>query len=382
MTMNMESLRQEIDAIDRRLLALFEERMDASERIGQYKRERGLPILDVKREREKQREIRDMAAPGRGTEASILYDLLFELSRLQQMSGSSHSPLYTQIQQAIEETPKLFPTSASVACQGVEGAYSEQACSRLFKQPNILYFNNFEGVFSAIEQGLCQYGILPLENSSAGSVNKVYDLMQTHRFHIVRSLRLKVNHNLLALPGVQLEDVREIFSHEQAISQCSAFLASLGPHVKLTPVSNTAEAARALAESGRRDAAAIASRHCQQLYQLGALAQDMQDTDNNYTRFICISRKMELYPGANRSSIMMVLPHQPGSLYKVLSRFYALGINLNKLESRPIPSRDFEFMFYFDLEASIYSEELMRLIDSLHEYCEVFTYFGSYTEVI
>ncbi len=380
---NIETLREKIDEIDRRLLELFEERMEVSGRIGACKLGEGLPVQDKKREKEKLDQVKSMVAAGKEASALILYDLLFELSRRYQKSlNAFRSPLYTEINRALEETPKLFPASATVACQGVEGAYSQQACGRLFKQPNILYFKNFDGVFSAIQSGLCDYGILPLENSTAGSVNKIYDLMQKHRFYIVRSIRLKINHNLLAPEGVELEEVREIFSHEQAISQCSALLESLGSHVKVTRVENTAQAARAVAESGRRDAAAIASQSCQEIYGLNCLARDVQDRDNNYTRFICISRDLQIYPGADRTSIMLVLPHQPGSLYKALSRFYALGISLNKLESRPIPNRDFEFMFYFDLETSVYSEELLQLLDGLRESCEDFTYLGSYTEVI
>lgn len=379
----IEQLREEIDRIDQQLLSLFEARMDVSGKIGAYKRENNLPVLDRRREKEKLDGLKALVAPEKEPSARVLYDLLFELSRRYQKSqDEDRSPLYTGIQQAIEQTPSLFPAAASVACQGVEGAYSQLASERLFKQPDVLYFKSFEGVFSAIQNGLCEYGILPLENSTAGSVTKIYDLMQKNQFHIVRSVRLKINHNLMAPKGVKLEDIREVFSHEQAISQCAGFLEALGPQVKVTRVENTALAAQAVAQSGRRDAAAIASANCQELYDLAFLARDVQDRDNNYTRFICISRKLQIYPGADRTSVVLVLPHQPGSLYKALSLFYALGISLNKLESRPIPNRDFEFMFYFDLETSIYSQEFMQLMDALQECCEEFTYLGSYTEVI
>lgn len=381
--MSIEVLREKIDRIDRELLGLFQERMDVVGEIGAYKRAEGLPILDRKREREKLEEIGGMVTSEKEPYARILYDLLFELSRSYQRSrDDSHSPLYGSIQEAVQNTPTLFPPSATVACQGVEGAYSQMASQRLFKRPNVLYFKSFESVFSAIEAGLCDYGMLPLENSTAGSVTKIYDLMQERKFHIVRSVRLKVDHSLLAPRGVKREEIREIYSHEQAITQCAGFLEALGPQVKITRVENTAAAAQAVAESGRRDVAAISSHSCMELYGLDCLQRSIQDRDNNYTRFICISRKLEIYPGADRTSIMLVLPHRPGSLYKVLAWFYALGINLNKLESRPLPGRDFEFMFYFDLETSIYSEEFLQLVDDLQELCEEFTYLGSYTEVI
>ena len=162
--------------------------------------------------------------------------------------------------------------------------------------PFILYFNNFEGVFSAIENGLCQYGVVPIENSTAGSVKKIYDLMIHHNFSIVRSVRLKIDHNLLAKRGTKLSDVKEIYSHEQAISQCTEFLKSLGPDVKVTAVENTAAAAKMVAESDRTDVAALCSRSCMELYNLSCLKYSVQDQGNNYTRFICISRNLEIYP--------------------------------------------------------------------------------------
>ena len=244
-----------------------------------------------------------------------------------------------------------------------------------------MYFKSFEAVFQAIEQGLCQYGILPIENSTAGSVKKVYDLMIQHNFSIVRTFRLKVDHNLLVNPGTKLEDIREIYSHEQALNQCADFLQTL-PGVNVIPVGNTAIASEMVASSGRKDVACLSSRNCAQLYNLECLRSSVQDKGNNRTRFICISKNLEIYPGSDKTSIMMILNHRPGALYKVLARLYTLGINVTKLESRPIPDRDFEFMFYFDLETSIYSEEFVQLMCELDELCEEFKYLGSYTEVV
>ncbi|MGM9603296.1 MAG: prephenate dehydratase, partial [Faecousia sp.] len=312
----------------------------------------------------------------------VLYSMLFELSRsYQSKRNTKTSALYEQITQAIEKTPKLFPQAPMVACQGVEGAYSQIACEKMFKNPFIMYFKNFEGVFNAIDQGLSQYGILPIENSTAGSVKKVYDLMIQHNFSIVRTFRLKVDHNLLAKKGTKLSDIREIYSHEQAINQCADFLAGL-KNVKIIPVENTAVAAKMVADSNRTDVAALSSRACADLYDLDCLAASIQDKGNNRTRFICISKNLEIYPGSDKTSIMMVLNHKPGALYKVLARLYVLGINVIKLESRPIPDRDFEFMFYFDLETSIYSEEFVQLMCELDELCEEFKYLGSYSEVV
>lgn len=380
--MELKDYRQELDRIDDEMVKLFTERMEIAAQIAQYKKENGLPVLDVRREREKLLDVAEKSKSELKDYTLSLYSLIFELSRSSQnrLLGVD-TELTEQIKGAIENTPKLFPGDAIVACQGVEGAYSQLACDKLFKHPNIFYFSSFDAVFSAIEKGLCHYGVIPLENSTAGSVNMVYDLMMKHDFRIVRSIRLKVDHNLLVKPGTRLEDIKEIYSHEQAISQCAGYLQKF-KGVKIIPCENTAVAAKMVAESDRKDVAALSSRPCMKLYGLECLEESVQDMGNNYTRFICISKDLEIYPGADRTSLMMVVSHQPGSLYKVLSRFYALGINLNKLESRPIPERNFEFMFYFDLDTSVYSPEFIQLMGELQSLSEEFVYLGSYSEVI
>ena len=380
--MDLNELRHEINQIDDEILNLFLRRMAVAGQVADYKREHDLPILQPAREREILKKVADKAGADMSGYARVLFSMLMELSKSNQCRRNNKElELHQQIEEAIENTPKLFPQAPMVACQGVEGANSQIACEKIFKNPFIMYFKTFESVFTAIEQGLCQYGILPIENSTAGSVKKVYDLMIRHNFSIVRTFRLKVDHNLLAKKGAKLADIREIYSHEQALNQCSTFLESL-PGVKVIAVENTAVAAQMVAQSDRTDIAAISSRSCAELYGLQNLAPGIQDKDNNRTRFICISRNLEIYPGADKTSIMMVLPHRPGSLYRVLARLYVLGINVTKLESRPIPERDFEFMFYFDLDTSIYSEEFVQLMCELDELCEEFKYLGSYSEVV
>ena len=375
--MNLEELRAEIDTIDDNLLQDFAQRMNVVGQIGLEKKSEGLPTLDPAREREKLADIVTKLPPEMEQYGYTLWSMLFEISRSYQSSlNPQPSALRKDIERAIADTQPLFPPAATVACQGVEGAYSQLACEKLFKHPQVMYFKTFESVFSAIENGFCDYAVLPLENSTAGSVKEIYDLMLSHSsFKIVRSTRLKVDHNLVAKKGTKMSDIKEIFSHPQAISQCAKFLDAM-------PGENTAAAAEAVAKSERTDVAAISSYNCVELYGLERLAADIQDRSNNYTRFICISKKLEIYPGADKTSLMLVLPHRPGALYQILGRFYALGMNLIKLESRPLPDREFEFMFYFDLETSVYSDEFIRLVDDLDAICEEFQYLGSYSEVI
>ena len=378
----MTGYREEIDRIDDEIIRLFSERMDISKKIADYKKEQGLPVEDPKREKQKIKDLTGKTPEEYRNYTRLLYSGIFELSRsLQRKRNAGGTELVSRIVSAIDNTEKMLPSDTLVACQGTGGAFSEQACEKIFKNPNIMFFSSFEAVFSAVEKGLCRYGVVPLENSTAGSVNTVYDLMQSHRFSIVRSTRLKVDHNLLVKRGVKLSEVKEIYSHQQAISQCEAFLSGL-EGVKIIPCENTAVAAQMVADSEDRGVAALASRACVNYYGLECIKESVQDKGNNYTRFICISKDLEIYPGADRTSLMAILPHKPGSLYSLLARFNALQINLNKLESRPLPDRDFEFMFYFDLDTPVYSEEFLQLMSELDDVCESYYYLGSYSEVI
>ena len=380
--MDLNEIRDKIDKVDDQIIELFAQRMELSNEVAQYKRAKGIPVIDMTRERDKRNKIFEKSPKEVRDYLPQLYSVVFELSRSYQnrLNGVGNE-LVQSIQEAIDTTPKLFPANISVACQGCEGANSQIACDRLIHGAKIMYFEDFEGVFAAIDTGFCKYGVIPIENSLAGSVNQVYDLMQRHQFHIVRSVRQKIDHNLLVKPGVKFEEIREIYSHPHALSQCSAFLSSL-KDVKALPSQNTAVAAQMVATSERRDIAALASRACIKLYGLECLKPAVQDKDNNYTRFICISKDLQIFPGADRTSLMVSVSHEPGSLYRILSRFYALNVNLIKLESRPLPDRDFEFMFYFDVEASVNDPRFKQLIAELQGVCESFTYLGSYSETI
>ena len=380
----LSELRQEIDRIDREIFALFSERAKVSEGVAAYKREHGMRVFDPARERAKVAAAAEAAPEDLATYAQVLMELLMEASRSRQhalLGDASDDGLLAGIRRAREATPEVFPRSAHVSCQGVEGAYSQIAAEKIFRRPTIAYSPTFDGVFRTVEQGLADYGVLPLENSTAGSVNQVFDLMMEHSFYVVRTTRVKVDHSLLALPGAELSGIREIFSHEQAINPCAEFLSGL-PDVRVHVCENTAVAAQRVAESGRTDAAALSSLPCADLYGLAVLSASVQDRDNNYTRFACISKELEVYPGADRTSLMIVLPHEPGSLYKLLAKFYALDINLLKLESRPIPERDFEFMFYFDLECPVAAPEFSSLMATIGSLCQECRYLGSYAEVL
>lgn len=380
MELDLKKIREEINGIDDEIAELFEKRMVLARDVAEYKRKNDMAVYDRRREREIINRVSGNVSDELSSYSKILYATMFQLSRSYQFKQlMPTSEFVLNMQKAIEQTPKLFPRTAKVACQGVEGAYSQSACDRLFNSAQIHYFKTWEDVCNSVEKGECKYGVLPLENSTAGTVNAVYDLLGKYKFYIVRSIKLKIYHSLLAKRGTKLEDIKEIVSHEQAIQQCSKFINSL--NVKVTVYDNTAAAAEYVAKSGRNDIAAIGSPDCADLYNLVGIKDDIMNTDNNYTRFICVSKNLEIYPGAHRTSVVFKVPHRPGALYDVLSKFRALDININKLESRPIPGRDFEFKFYFDMDVSVYRPELADLINELDNELESFDYLGSYTEI-
>ena len=380
---DIETSRAAIDRIDRELVTLFCERMRVCADVADYKRSIGMPVTDNARERVLLSKVSELAGSEMEENVRTLYATILSLSKAYQHERlDTASPLKEKILSAVKNTSPFFPARASVACQGVEGAYSCKAAEKLFECPEISYYKTFGDVFDAIDRGECHYGVLPIENSTAGSVTKIYDLMSCHRFYIVRTLRLKVDHCLLAKPGTRLSDVREIVSHQQALSQCAGFIARLD-NVQATEFANTAKAAEFVKDADGC-VAAIASRDCAALYGLEILAEDIQDNGNNYTRFICISKNPEIYPGADKTSILLTLPdaHRPGSLSRLLSQINAMHINLTKLESRPVPGHDFQFLFYLDLEAPIESPALLRLIGELKCSSEKFRYLGTYREIL
>lgn len=381
--MDLSDIRTKIDAIDQQILDLFAERMAIADDVAASKAETGKAVFDPERERQKLLGIARRAPERFEPQAIALFSLIISMNKAEQQRYlAAHDPdaPSARARRSLEPVDEPFPAVATVACQGVEGAYSQIAATRVFRVPAITYCPTFEDVCRAVRDGQCDFGVLPIENSTAGSVNAVYDLLTTYRFSIVRSVRVKVDHNLLAKPGTALENVREVWSHEQALAQCAGYIARHG--FKTHVCENTAKAAAYVAESDRTDVAALSSRSCAALYGLDVLESDVQDSGSNYTRFVVISSEPRIYPGATRTSLMLTLPHEPGALYRVLERFFALDINMVKLESRPIPGRDFEFVFYFDLDCPVGSHALDTLLDALDDVCERFWYLGSYTEVI
>ena len=371
-------LQQKVSQIDESLKDLYLQRMNLIKEIIAAK------SADEYDESEQNKETLLKVTDGLGQAEQLylkkVYESLFETSKAYETATKEISTdLVDSIKDAVKKE-SVYPVRAKVACQGIKGAYSSIAASRFFEIADISYFKNFENVFQAVEKGFCEYGVLPIENSYAGSVNPVYDLMKEHKFYIVKSIKLQIKHNLVANPNAKLEDIKEVYSHEQALSQCKKYLEKF-PNIKITPCPNTAVAARMVKESKRDDVAAISSQECAEIYGLTILESSIQDSNENYTRFILITKDIKVYDNANKISIVTSLPNTPGSLYKLLSRFYNLGINMTKLESRPMPHSTFEFIFYFDLDCDIKSKAVQNLIAELDTDAIQFTFLGAYSEI-
>ena len=378
--MELNEIRTRIDAVDDQLLQLFLERMGLAEEVAAYKNEHHLPIMNKQREREILAKVMKKSGD-KERYAYHLFSTLFELARSRQAELlTAPTKVEAQVKASLAAGGEIFPQTGLVACQGVEGANSQVACDKLLPRGNIVYVKTFDAVVSAVESGLCKFGVLPIENSSNGSVRKVYELLQTHNLSIVRSTRLCIRHELLTLPGVKMEDITEIYSHEQAIGQCSKFLNSLNG-VRVIPCANPAVAAKMVAESGSRHAAAISSHPCAELYGLECLNDRIQDSDNNYTRFICVTKDPAIYAGANRISLVIAFENRPGALYDILSKLAALDINLTKLESCPVAGSDFEFIFFLELDASVRDASVLAMLEEMERSCAQFQFLGNYAEV-
>lgn len=376
--MDLLDIRAEIDKIDDELVELYVKRMALAKEVGLEKAKICKTVHDGKRESEILYRLAQKTPEELRHYLKELYDTVFYTSKAYQSRFlKESSPVQEQLEKIIENGLTHFPTSATVACQGVYGANSGLAAEKFFDISSVTYFKTFEGVFNAVEKGLCEYGVLPIENSTAGSVSEVYDLMKKYDFHIVKSVRMQIDHCLCSLTG-KLSSVKTVISHPQALSQCSNALKEMGVITEVCE--NTAVGAKKVAESGDDTLAVLCSRSCAEAYGLKIITEKVQNSQKNYTRFICITKDLRIYKGADKISVMTSLAHTPGALHKVLARFYAFGLNLTKIESRPIEGSDFEFMFYFDFDADVTDSEVRNLIAELENGSLKFVLLGCYKE--
>lgn len=376
--MELNEIRQNIDKIDTQLLDLFKQRMDCAKQVGQYKLEHGLPIFNAERENE----ILDFveASGGEyGYAARQLYSNLMELSRaLQHDIVKSGKEMRKLLENGKNETSRK-DENLKIGCQGIVGANSHEAASKLFPNSTPCFYNTWEEVFKAVDNSEADYGVLPVENSSAGSVSDVYDLILKYRFYISSALNLPISHCLCGLNQSTISDIKEVCSHPQALAQCSNYTEENG--LRTASYSNTAVAAKKVAAANRTDRAAICSEQAANEYGLKILKKDIQNSDNNSTRFIVISKTLYIPQDADKISLCFCLPHVTGSLHNVLCRFSSHGLNLTKIESRSLPEKSFEYLFYLDFTGNVRSEHVMNLMCALAEELPEFSFLGNYREI-
>jgi chorismate mutase/prephenate dehydratase len=376
--MDLTEIRKEIDAVDRELLPLFIRRMRAAEQVAACKKD-GAAILNPAREEKILQGVGEAAGPEYACFAKGLYQYIFELSRGRQWQLLYSGSAFSRRLAALEAASPGEIAQPRVCAQGVEGAYSSVAASQMYPAGRLRYARRWEDVLDALEAGKADYGVLPVENSSAGSVLDVYDLLLRRRFYIVREHTIRVDHCLLGVRGASLSQVREVYSHPHALAQCPEFFHKY-PQIKRVPAVNTAMAAQAVAQQGDPAKAAIASAECARLFGLDILLESVQRSKVNCTRFISVAVRPEFPADANKISLAFTLPHSTGSLFHVLARFALYGLNLTKIESRPEPDTPFEYTFYLDFTGSVKSPATLSLLSSLQQELPSFHYLGNYCD--
>lgn len=376
----LKELRGEIDAIDSRIVELFCRRMDVTCRVGRYKAERGLAVLDQAREREVLRHKGELAGEKLRPAVITLYQTIMALSRRQQrdmLGERADNPglnRYLEARKAVRQ-PVHRPR---VVYQGVPGAYSQQACANFFgddvKNEGL---NQFEDCFQAVKEGRADYAVVPIENSSTGAIRQIYDLLTRYECAVVGETTVKVEHCLMAPKGASLDTITHVYSHEQGLFQCEQYLNG-HPNWHQVPQADTAGSAQMVAQSGDVTKAAICAERAAELYGLDILARAINHNSHNTTRFVVVSPCMELRPGADKVSTAFVLPHEAGSLHEVLTVFAVHGLNVVKLESRPIPEHSWEYLFFLEFSGNLDERETAEALHELAQTTGDFRVLGNF----
>ncbi len=375
--MDLSAIRTEIDTIDEELVSLLLKRMDCSLRVAEIKKRAGLAIYHPTREQEILDRVR-AAGGDKGTYLVEIYRLLMECSRELQHQSLQHD---VSLRRLVETAEPALSMRGRLACYGQEGAFTHLALTSVFRaEPTKTHFcNTFEQVFAAVDEETADFGFVPVENSSAGSVGEVYDLILKYKLFIVASAVMPIEHNLLAPHEATLDDIKVVYSHPQALSQCKAFLEANG--IEARPFGNTASAAAKVAALQDKSVAALGSLKCAEETGLSVLLPSVQSFANNKTRFIALSKRPILPLQNDKISLVFSLSHTAGSLQKILTRFSLHGLNLTKLESRAGKNGDFETQFYLDFLGNVREEKTLLLLSSLQSELEDFSFLGNYPEM-
>ncbi len=370
--MNLDQLRSEIDKLDSDILKLFEKRMDLCRQVALYKIENNLPVFQEGREKKIIEKVRDNSPEYLKDSAAVLFTEIMDISK-----SIQQNELYRG-KELFHPSPLIISQSNVVGCQGISGSNSEAAARKLFPDNKIIFYNEFEDVFSAVENGEADFGIIPIHNSTAGSVTQTYDLMRKHNVFIAKSVKTEITNCLAVKSGTKISDIKKVYSHPQALSQCSSYIKKNG----FEPVEavNTAAAAEFVSQNGN-GCAAICSESCAELYGMEIIQKGISNVIPNYTKFICISKNLLVSEDADVVSVNLKLPNHTGSLYRLLTKFFVNNMNLTKIESRPLADGSFNVMFYLNFTGNISDPKVRGLIAELSEELEYFKFLGNFSEI-
>lgn len=374
--MDLQEIRKDIDKIDRQLTELFEKRMELTNQVAAYKIENGKRVYDKQREDEK---LQTLSALG---EDDFQKQAIREL--FQQIMSISRKKQYTLVKETDKEVflaplKKLPGGEKRVACFGEKGSYTEQAMEEFFGNEEIEGINKktFDGVIEALKNGEVDYGVLPIENSSTGGISDIYDLLVKSDAYIIGEHEVKVNQALIGIPGTDISNIKKVYSHEQGILQCRDFLGQY-PDMEMEVYESTSASVRRVKEEGDATHAAIGSERAAKYYGLEVLQANINQEANNSTRFIIITRQKVYMEEGKKVSICFEVAHESGTLYNMLAHFIFNGLNLTKIESRPIEHKKWEYRFFVEFEGNLGDSGVQNALRGLKEEANAFYLFGNF----
>lgn len=375
--MDLLKIRDQLDIIDKEIVRLFEERMGLVNDVAEFKIATGKQVFDREREQAKIAAVRELAHGEFNRQAAeeIFTQLMTISRRFQYRLLEQHGQ---KAELGFSQIDRITTRNARVVYQGVEGAYSHEAALAYFgEQAECYHVKTWEDAMEEVEEGKADYGVIPIENSSAGAVSANYDLLISHDNVIVAEICLPVNHMLLGLPGASLEDIRSVYSHPQALMQCSQYL-NARPQWRQFSVENTAVAARKIIEDQDKSQAAVASQAAGKLCGLEALASDINHNKENTTRFIILTKDRVYRKDAQKVSLCFELPHKSGTLYNMLGNLIYNGVNMRMIESRPILGKNWEYRFFVDIEGNLSQPSIQNAIKAMSEEAANLRILGNY----
>lgn len=375
--MDLAKLREQLDRIDEQIVKLYEERMEICSQVADYKIETGKKVLDKAREEEKLRKVRSLAhSEFNAYGVQELFEQIMAMSRKLQYNKLSKQGAYGKL--PFIGVDRLETDRARVVFQGAEGAYSQIAMLRYFGEDvNCFHVDSFRDAMCAIEEGSADYAVLPIENSTAGIVNEIYDLLAEFENYIVGEQIIEIEHCLLGVPGTDLAQIRTVFSHPQSLMQSARYLDTHDDWKQIS-MQNNAFAARKVSEEGDFSQAAIASEQAAKIYGLDILERGVNQSDTNSTRFIIITNQKIFLRDAKKVSLCLEVPHESGSLYHILSHFIYNNLNMTKIESRPIEGRNWEYRFFIDFEGNLADGAVKNALRGLREEAQNMRILGNY----